>query len=452
MERKTTLIRNEAFKPIWSWRKRYVVLKGAAGSGKSRALAQYIFWQMIRLTPLKVLVMMKNATGIRDAAYAEIKGVIEDMGYADSFEFTVSPFKIVFKDNGNEVIFRGLDDPDKLKSISNINIIWLEEADRFDREDYEQADTRLRGILEHGHRMLISFNPTSDQSWLKERFFDSEDPEALVIETTYRDNRFLSPNYVDMFKHFSEAYKRVYLFGEWGRTSVDGMFYQKFDATKHTTTDELYDPELPLIYSMDFNVRPHCTALVAQLVDDDTLHIIDEIAQPGLNTSATTKEFIKRYREHPSGIMITGDPAGKHEDTRSESGWNDFKIVEQELREYRPLNKVPSVAPAQVPRGHFINDIFEVEHAGLRIMISKRCKKLINDLEYQPQTSDGKKDKSKVRDKTTGMSYEKYGHASDAFDMIIATVWKQQLAEHGKPKRQVDYLIGRNVPTRKYGF
>jgi len=76
--------------------------------------------------------------------------------------------------NGSVLLFKGIDDPEKIKSIDGITSIWIEEASELTLEDFTQLDLRLRGITEVAKQIILSFNPVSAEHWLKKRFFEGE--------------------------------------------------------------------------------------------------------------------------------------------------------------------------------------------------------------------------------------------------------------------------------------
>ena len=94
--------------------------------------------------------------------------------------------------NGSKILFAGLDDVEKLKSIYDITGIWIEEASELEEGDFNQLDIRLRTIFPYYLQILITFNPIRITHWLKKRFFDKPDPRARLHESTYKDNRFLT--------------------------------------------------------------------------------------------------------------------------------------------------------------------------------------------------------------------------------------------------------------------
>ncbi|RZK45081.1 MAG: PBSX family phage terminase large subunit, partial [Hymenobacter sp.] len=230
---------NDAYLPIFTSTYRYNVLKGGAGAGKSRAIAQLIIRNLRKNNNYKVLALCKIGAMLSATVFAELKKVISDLNAEHLFTVTTSPLRIVCNANGNEVIFRGMDDENKLKSISGISFIWMEEADNYTAKDFLQADSRMRGKTEHLKQIFLSFNPTSELSWLKETFFDvgcTYEGKALVLETTYRDNKYLEPIDIEALElsgRTDKNFMRIYLNGEWGRVSSDGLFYKSFDSMEH---------------------------------------------------------------------------------------------------------------------------------------------------------------------------------------------------------------------------
>jgi hypothetical protein len=148
---------------------------------------------------------------------------------------------------------------------------------------------------------------------------------------------------------------------------------------------------------------------------------IDEIClgSPKNTTKAVCLEFSKKYIAHNTGLFIYGDPSGRQQDTRSEKGHNDYTIILSELKAFRPVLKVASKAPSVWMRGAFINNIFEQSYRGISIIIAEHCGNTIADYQYLKEDSEGNKLKEKAKDPDTGLSFERYGHTSDANDYFI---------------------------------
>ena len=231
-------ITNDAYVPLYMNKSRYLVLYGGAGSGKSVFVGEKIVMRMLRETNHKFLVVRKVEATLRESARAEIIGAIEDMGFAKLFKYSTAPtgeMTITCKNNGNKIIFRGLDNKEKLKSIKGITGLWLEEASEFTLDDFTQLDLRLRGKLKNYKQIVLSFNPITSKHWLKKRFFDTKDKDATVLHTTYLDNRYLDDKYIEVLenlKHTNNTYYQIYALGKWG--VLKGLIY-----TDYTIIDEM---------------------------------------------------------------------------------------------------------------------------------------------------------------------------------------------------------------------
>lgn len=208
-----------------------------------------------------------------------------------------------------------------------------------------------------------------------------------------------------------------------------GEFYKFFDITRHVGKFE-YNPALPLHLSFDFNVNPYMTCTVWQM-QGKNLTQINEIClgSPRNRTSALCKEIVRVYNAHQAGCFVYGDPSGVKQDTRTEQGHNDFKIIEDELQMFRPHMRNAKSAPPVVQRGDFISTIFESGYDGISIMFDSRCTKTIEDYLYLKEDGDGTKKKEKAIDPATGIAYEKYGHTSDANDYFHCEALKESFVK-----------------------
>lgn len=221
--RKLKETNNDAFLPLYFDKHRYLVLKGGGGSGKSIFAGRKVLERAATEPGHRVLVCRKVARSIRKSCFDQLKDQAYTY-YADQIAFIPkgenSDMYIRFK-NGSVIFFSGLDDTEKLKSIFDITMIWIEEASELQEADFNQLDIRLRTDFPYYLQMIITFNPVSITHWLKKRFFDRKDPRALVHESTYKDNRFLTEEAVrtlEAFRDTDEYYYMVYCLGQWGVT------------------------------------------------------------------------------------------------------------------------------------------------------------------------------------------------------------------------------------------
>lgn len=218
---------NEAFLPLFADEHRYLVLKGGGGSGKSIFAGRKVLERVTSEPGHRWLVCRKVARTLRESCFKQLLGQLAEL-YPDSgYKANKSDLVISFR-NGSEIIFAGLDDAEKLKSIYNITGIWIEEASELLESDFNQLDIRLRGRTREYQQIILSFNPVSIRHWLKKRFFDQKDPRARVHESTYKDNRFLDAAAIrtlEGFRETDEYYYQVYCLGMWGvtgKTVFDG--------------------------------------------------------------------------------------------------------------------------------------------------------------------------------------------------------------------------------------
>lgn len=194
---------------------------GGAGSGKSHFVSRLFTRRVVGIQePLKLLVIRNVKEDHRNSTFAEFKAAIDELGLTEFFKINKSSMDITCTLNGNMIVFRGLDDEDRIKSIQGITMIWIEEASEIDESAFNQLDTRLRNEREtYENQIIVTFNPISANHWLKKRFFDTKDPNAFVLVTTYRDNPYLPQINVDIlegYKSHSPYYYQVYCLAHWG--------------------------------------------------------------------------------------------------------------------------------------------------------------------------------------------------------------------------------------------
>jgi len=211
---------NTAFLPLLFDEHRYLVLKGGGGSGKSIFAGRKVLERCVSEPGHRILVCRKVARTLRDSCFAQLRGQLAEH-YPDSMARVNKSDMAIFFPNGSEVLFAGLDDPEKLKSIYNITGIWIEEASELAEADFHQLDIRLRGETRFYKQIILSFNPVSATHWLKKRFFDTRDERARIHESTYKDNRFLDEEAIatlEGFREKDEYFYTVYCLGQWGVT------------------------------------------------------------------------------------------------------------------------------------------------------------------------------------------------------------------------------------------
>jgi phage terminase large subunit len=249
------LITNPIYYPLYKDTSRYLVLYGGAGSGKSVFAAQKVLFRVLKPKERhKYLVIRKVARTLRHSVFDQIKDTITAWGFSELFKINKTDMEITCF-NGNSIIFAGLDDVEKLKSIQGVTDIWIEEASEVTQQDFQQLDLRLRGKTDSYKQIIITFNPVNILHWLKVEFFDKQRPNVTVLKTTYLDNIFIDDEYRDVLtalKGSDPYYYTVYCLGEWG---VVGSTV--FDAQK--VTERLLELKAKQKYFVQGNIKAKTT-------------------------------------------------------------------------------------------------------------------------------------------------------------------------------------------------
>lgn len=213
---------NEVFLPLFFDQHRHLVVMGGGGSGKSVFAARKVLERAITEEGHRILVCRKVAKTCRQSCWKNLLEQLADH-YPDSGYKVNKTDMVISFPNGSEILFAGLDDVEKLKSIQSITSIWVEESSEIAESDFDQLDIRLRGESRWYKQIILSFNPISLTSWLKKRFFDEKDEFGRVRthKSTYKDNRFLPAEDIrtlEAFKETNPYYYQVYALGQWGVT------------------------------------------------------------------------------------------------------------------------------------------------------------------------------------------------------------------------------------------
>jgi phage terminase large subunit len=205
---------------VYEWirksKARINIIKGGAGSSKSYSLAQhFIFNKMLSGTDLVNVVIRKTLPSLRKTALKLILDLLEKYGVPYKFNKSELELKV----SNSITYFMSLDEPEKIKSL-DINNAWLEEATELNLEDLRQIRLRLRREnKEDINQIYLSFNPVSALHFIKTELVDKADEDIAVHTSTYKDNPFLSREYIkdieDLINQDLNFYK-IYALGEWG--------------------------------------------------------------------------------------------------------------------------------------------------------------------------------------------------------------------------------------------
>lgn len=211
---------NEVYLPYLDNMDRYLIFYGGGSSGKSYFIGQRWIYMLIHPTRCNLLVVRQTGDTNRRSTFPLLKQVISNWNLSKHFKVNESDMRIKCLLTGNEVAFAGLDDVEKIKSITfengELTHIWVEEATECKEEDINQLKVRLRGGKTK-KQIVLSFNPINIQHWIKGHFIDSK--LATVCFSTYKDNKFLTDDdrkALEDLQYTDEYTYRVYCLGEWG--------------------------------------------------------------------------------------------------------------------------------------------------------------------------------------------------------------------------------------------
>ena len=324
---KKSLFIPKFFPLLFDYSKRWEFWCGSAGSGKSYTIAQRI---IIRCTkePIRVLVCRRYATTLRNSCFALFKEILTKWRLLPYVKIKETDMSITFP-NGSQIIMVGLDTEEKLLSLTNISTVWVEEAYEVEKSKVEQLNLRMRGTAAN-QQLILSWNPISKHSWLYEFTVKNPPENSVFIHSTYKDNPFLNPEYVQALDEMEirnpEKY-RVYGRGEWGVDSsglvIKNWKSEAFDAMalaaaglehragmdlgwidKSAIIDTLYDRANHTIYVFNEFYKSGCqpSELAAAIKDMN-------LAKSKIKVDAAEPRTIQFFRNE--GINAEGAAKGK---------------------------------------------------------------------------------------------------------------------------------------------
>lgn len=281
---KKTLFNDVYYPLLFNYSKRYEVYYGGAGSGKSVFIAQKLLIKALK-NKRKVLIIRKYGTTLKDSVFQLVVDMMKKWQIYKYCKINLSTYTITFP-NDSVFLFKGLDDSEKIKSITDITDIWCEEATELSVDEFTQLDLRLRA-LSGNLQLICSFNPVSKENWVYKKWFDEKavyDKEnTMILKTTYKDNKFLPQSYISALEEkikTNPQYHKIYVLGEFA--TLEGLVItnwrkEEFDAMalaanglehragmdigwidKSAIIDTLYDRENKTIYVFNEFYKSGC--------------------------------------------------------------------------------------------------------------------------------------------------------------------------------------------------
>ena len=281
-----TIKANPIFRAPDQSRLRYIVMKGSAGSGKSMDTAQHYLLRLMQDKGRNLVCIRKSDITNRDSTYAELTGAAYRM-FGEQWErfwnIKQSPLQLTCRANGNQIIFRGVNDDrqrEKLKSITfprgKLTDVWIEEATEITQDDFEIIDDRLRGELPPGqfYQIRMTFNPVNQNHWIKRMLRSARLVNVLTHHSTYLDNRFIDAAYHERMERRKEVDPegyRIYGLGEWGE--VGGLILRNWKVEDISQDLNDYDD---IAIGQDFGFN-HANAILLLGIKDDNLYVLREV-------------------------------------------------------------------------------------------------------------------------------------------------------------------------------
>ena len=316
----------KGYKDFIMCKKRYRVVKGSRGSKKSTTTAQDIILKMTMYPLANTLVIRKTFNSHKDSTWTQLKWAAKNLGLEDDWNFSKSPLEATRKSTGQKILFRGLDDPMSITSITvehgYLCWAWFEEAFQvMNEDDFNKVDMSIRGQLPDGYykQITITFNPWSEKHWLKKRFFDTNDPNILALTTTYECNEWLGPDDRALFEQMKINNPRRYNIeglGNWG--IAEGLVYENFIEQEFDYMEISKRAGTKAVFGLDFGYTNDPTAFIAAIVDQENkeLYIFDEHYQKAM-TNEDIANMIK-YKGYSKEQIIADSAEPKSiDDIRS---------------------------------------------------------------------------------------------------------------------------------------
>lgn len=312
---------------IFNWDYTTYFLVGGYGSSKSYHVGLKLIFKLLS-EKRKALVVREVYDTMRDSVFSLLVEIIEDLSLSSVVKVKTSPLNIRFP-NGSEIIFKGMDKPEKLKSINDISIIWLEEASEIKYSGYKELLGRARHPSLKIH-FLLSTNPVSKRNWTYKHFFINRDEKVVRLDdyklykarkivkddvyyhhSTVDDNLFLPQSYIDTLDEIKEYDPDLYRIARKGQFGTNGTkVLPRFEVMDHEEVMAKVNRLKMHRAGMDFGFSESYNAAVRVAIDHDNkyLYIYWEYYNKGMTDDLTANhpKFLELKEEN---VYIKADSA-----------------------------------------------------------------------------------------------------------------------------------------------
>lgn len=282
---------------VHDWEHKFYFLVGGYGSSKSYHVAAKLIKKLLE-EKRKALVVREVFETIRESCYDLLEEVADTMGVSDLLTFTTSPMQVRFR-NGSKIIFKGMDNPVKLKSLNGVSIVWIEECSEVKYAGFKEIIGRLRHPTLSNH-IILSTNPVSKGNWCYKYFFQDKKAHTFILDdeelykkriivkgkiyyhhSTVDDNFFVPQDYIEQLDDLQSHDPDLYRVARKGRFGVNGrLVFPQFEVH----ADEAIKAVMKAVKNplekngMDFGFVTSYNAVVRMLIDHDEkiLYLYDE--------------------------------------------------------------------------------------------------------------------------------------------------------------------------------
>ena len=366
------------------------IYQGGFGSGKTWCGSLLGVLLATKYAGSRGLVGAREYELVRKTTMVSYFEHLEACGFVAGQDYIYNKVEKFIKfSNGSEILFYGLDDPEKYKSL-NLHWAEIEEASQISDSSFKQLLGRLRNTYrgkdwgDFRFRLFGHTNPQANKGWIYERFVENPLPNYRLIKAPSTNNIYLPEHFIkSMEESYDPEYFRINVLGEFG-DYASGLVVKNF--TNDNIKDLTYRPELTLHLTFDFNVDPMSCELAH--IANGKVFYFDEFVLENTSTEGTIKAFLAKYPNHKGDIVINGDASGDNRSTQSEL--SNYVIIMNALKEQYPDKKIKfDLRPYNPPIKNRIAafNAKVCNYKGERsLFIDKKCKRLlynVHNLKYK---------------------------------------------------------------------
>ena len=280
---------NDAYMPYLEATQYIQIFFGGSSSGKSYFISDRTV--IDNINGYNYLVCRNVGNTIKKSVFNQIVKSINNMCLAMFYRINKSDMTITCTRNGKQILFAGLDDVEKLKSITPENgvleRVWIEEATEVKREAFLQLKKRLRGRTDKHKGIILTFNPVLKSHWIYKEFFADcwdeskntySDDRKLIVKTTYKDNNYLTPDDVYELEHEADQYfYNVYTLGNWG--ILGNLIYKNWSTADLSGMVHTFDN---VVNGLDFGFSNPNALIRAHISEKSkTIYVFQELCKRG---------------------------------------------------------------------------------------------------------------------------------------------------------------------------